>query len=308
MHPPDSQSDQVRISQGRTVRLGCVSYLNARPLIEGLEDAVDPADGASIQVKYNVPSRLLADLEAGLLDIALCPVIDFYSARVPLEIVPVGGIGCHGSTLTVRLCSRVPIKRISTVYADTDSHTSVILLQVVLAERFGLRPRMIAYDAREHTAGHRLAKDPESLLLIGDKVVNAPVDDTTYVHQIDLGQAWHDLTGLPFVFALWMARRGALLGQVPAILDQLRIRNSHRIDWIIQRHAQTHGWPTDLARHYLAQLLDFQLGSLQLEAINTFAKKAHRLGLIEHDQPLVVRETPDRSGGGSPRVDALDRR
>jgi len=127
----------------RVGRVGCVSFLNARPLIEGL----DASPAAS--VKFDVPSCLLADLEAHEVDVALCPVIDFQRSRCPLAIVPVGGIGCDGPTLTVRVFSQKPLEQLTRIYADTDSHTSVALMQVILDEVYGNRVEVIDLDARE---------------------------------------------------------------------------------------------------------------------------------------------------------------
>ncbi|MFW6059853.1 MAG: menaquinone biosynthetic enzyme MqnA/MqnD family protein [Phycisphaeraceae bacterium] len=266
--------------------VGCVSYLNAKPLIEGLDEIGDEA--ARPQVRYDVPARLLADLESGEVTIALCPVIDYFRAARPLAIVPAGGIGCMGRTLTVRLFSRVPIERIDAIHADTDSHTSVALLRVLLAEMHNIQPELIDYHAREHVAGHRLADAPEAMLLIGDKVVTDSPLAAAYPHQLDLGEAWHQLTGLPFVFAVWMALRGAELGDLPQRLVTVRQRNGARIATIVDRYAQRHGWPRDLATEYLRDILRFAVGDRELTAIRRFADLAARHGLIEEARPLSM--------------------
>src|SRR5205823_5157531 len=150
-------------------------------LIDGLEDNDDP------QVRFDVPSRLLHDLETGAVDIALCPVIDYQMSEHPLAIVPSGGIGCQGPTLTVRLFSRVPLESIRAVHADTDSHTSVVLMRVLMAERYGVKIRVIDFDARELSAR---ASDDQAVLLIGDKVVTNEPAIERYPFQMDLGEAW----------------------------------------------------------------------------------------------------------------------
>lgn len=268
-----------------TRRIGCVSYLNAKPLIEGVEK--DPGIPGTL-VKLDIPSRLLDDLLAGEVDIALCPVIDYFRSTTPLEIVPVGGIGCDGPTLTVRLFSRVPIDRITTIYADTDSHTSVALLRVLLHQRYGLTPTLIDYHARERVAGHKLITAPEAMLLIGDKVVADCPSEDEYPHQLDLGQAWRELTGLPFVFAVWLARRGAKLGDLPHQLDQQRIRNAARIAQIVDRHAAAHHWPRELATRYLGELLRYAIGPRECQAIERFGALAAQCGVIPASRPLVL--------------------
>ena len=96
----------------------------------------------AIDLQLDVPSRLLGGLEDGRFDVALLPVIDYQ--RLPgLRVLTAGGIGCDGPTLTVRLFSRAPIDQTRLLACDTDSHTSVALARVILAERFGLQPEFV---------------------------------------------------------------------------------------------------------------------------------------------------------------------
>jgi chorismate dehydratase len=264
-----------------THRIGCVSFLNAKPLIEGVG-----GDGET--VKFDVPSRLLNDLERGEVDIALCPVIDLQRSRLPLQIVPVGGIGCDGPTLTVRIYSRVPLDQVTGVYADTDSHTSIALMRVLLAELHSIKPRIIEYNAREHVAAGRVVTDPQTMLLIGDKVVTSAPPVEQYPHQLDLGEAWHELTGLPFVFAVWMTRQGTDLGDLPASLDRARRANETRIEAIVDQHAARLGWPRELAIQYLGHWLKYAIGPRQLEAIRLFFAKAQRHGVIDELREVRV--------------------
>lgn len=265
-----------------------MSYLNAKPLIDGLDAANDAAD-----VRYDVPSRLLTDLESGDVDLALCPVIDYARSRQPLTIVPVGGIGCQGSTLTVRLYSRVPIDRLEAVYVDTDSHTSATLLRVLLDRLYGIAPRLIDYDAHEQVAGGRVVDlqgvhGPEAMLLIGDKVVTDSPRAVAYPHQLDLGEAWHRMTGMPFVFAVWMTRVGENLGDLPERLTALRQHNAERIDVIVTRHAAEHHWPADLAQRYLGEILRYAIGETELRAIEHFFELARGVGAIDAIESMRV--------------------
>jgi len=255
-------------------RIGCVSFLNARPLIDGLDGH------EAMAIRYDVPSALLDDLLAGAVDIALCPVIDYQLSPAPLTIVPVGGIGCDGETLTVRLFSRVPLEDIDRVHVDTDSHTSIVLMQVVLADRFGVRPEVVRRTGE--------ADEAQALLLIGDKVVTDAPADEAYPHQLDLGEAWKRATGLPFVFAVWMARRDEPLGAAPALLERAQRENASRIDAIVEAWAPRRGWPSELARRYLGELLKYRVGRRELMAMERFFERAAALGLIDAARPLAL--------------------
>src|SRR5882757_4785757 len=195
-----------RAAPVRTLRVGSVSFLNAKPLIHGLETAED------LELSLAVPSRLLEGLRTGALDVALLPVID-YQRMDGLCIVPTGGIGCDGETLTVRIFSKCPVTEIKTLACDTDSHTSVALARVIFAELYGTRPNFVDWTREEE-------QPCDAKLLIGDKVVCE--EPLGFEHQVDLGSAWKELTGLPFVFAVWTARKGIDLGELPQRLEQAK--------------------------------------------------------------------------------------
>ncbi len=281
MPVPTKQSGHPASAGKRVYRIGCVGYLNAKPLIEGLEGLSNPV------VRLDVPSALVADLERGEVDIALCPVIDYYRAKRPMVVVPVGCIASDGATQTVRLFSKTAIDSITRVHADTDSHTSVALLRVLLSELHGLKPEVVAFDARGR-AEEGTPDSPEAMLLIGDKVVNDAPSAQAYPYQLDLGEAWKGLTGLPFVFAVWMTKRGTDLGGLPGQLDEQRLRNAKQIEAIADRHAASHGWDIGQAHNYLERVLSYRVGDEQVRAIECFAGYAAELGLIENARALEL--------------------
>lgn len=281
MPTPNRSQDDARPS--RQWRIGCVSYLNAKPVIHGLD--IQPG----VSVRYDVPSNLLEALLAGQVDIALCPVIDYYRNQARLAVVPVGGICSAGQTFTVRLYSRVPLEEITHVHVDTDSHTSVALLQILLKERYGVTPQLIPFDVAKRVASHQPLVDQPAMLLIGDKVVTDGPSTLDYPHQLDLGQAWNKHTGLPFVFATWLAMIDQPLGDLPAQLNHQRELNHPLRSQIADEYAPLHHWPADLARRYLTTLLHYQVGDAELQAMALFASKAHELGLVPLPAPAVLR-------------------
>ncbi len=252
------------------LRLSAVSFFNTAPLVYGLDR--DP----SLTIRFGVPSSLLEDLTHDRADVALLPVIDYQ--RLPdLRIIPATGIGCDGPTLTVRLFSRTPIARTRVLAADTDSHTSVILARVILHKRFGLTPEIIPLD--------RATDAPyETRLLIGDKVVTD--EPRGFDHQLDLGAAWKDLTGLPFTFAVWTARGGLDVSDLPQRLERALECGLANVEHLIQTHALPRRWPADIARRYLMEYLKFRIGPRHVEAIRRFHTMAHESGLIDRCEAL----------------------
>jgi chorismate dehydratase len=260
--------------------VGCVSFLNARPLIDGLEEE------SGVRLLSDVPSRLLEVLLSRQASVALCPTIDYQSAPERLCVVPVGAIGSEATTMTVRVFSRQPFAGIDRMAVDADSRTSVALLQVVLHELYRIRPSLTSFN--HHTAPTQFGAETDALLLIGDKVVASSPDPDQFPHQLDLGEAWHQITGLPFVFATWMTPLGTDLGELPRLLRRRRDLNRGRIREIVLSCAAEHGWTADLAELYLGSLLRYELGQRELKGMTVFWERCHELGLIEKVRPLVL--------------------
>lgn len=260
-------------------RLGVVRYLNTLPLIDGLERL------AGLELRHEVPARLVELLEAGALDMALCSTIDLARSSVPLQIVPGGCLGCHGETLTVRLFARRAFAKIRTLDADAESHTSVVLAQVLLRELHGVRPTVRAW--RDEEGSRDWSKAGDALLLIGDKAVLHAPPASHFPVQMDLGEAWAALTELPFVFAVWMTRadlapeRRARLATIASVLDHQRRHNGERIESIVATHAAQRGWARETAQRYLGELLDFEFTAKHAEGLERFMALAANHGLID---------------------------
>ncbi len=264
----------TRPTQNAT-KLGSVSFLNAKPLIYGLDEADD------IALTLDVPAKLIDGLRDRRFDVALLPIIDF-QRLAGLRILTSGGIGCDGQTLTVRIFSKVPVKKIRNLACDIHSHSSVALARVILSEGYGLRPDFVDLD---HARPGRAA-DVEACLLIGDKVVcEEPIG---FPHQIDLGEEWKKITGLPFVFAAWVAHADVELGDLPDRLVLAKQQGLAHVDEIVQRYAIPRGWPAGLAHQYMTAYLNYDIGPRQLDAIRLFHRLAAKVGMIEQVWDLRV--------------------
>ena len=257
-------------------RIASVSFVNARPLICGLGAQAD------VDLKLAVPSGLLALLEDNQADVALLPTIDYQRTK-GLIVLPAGGISSDGPTLTVRIFSRVPTAQIRSLACDPDSHTSVALARIILAQRYDLHAELCDLA--------RASNSPDQArLLIGDKVVCE--EPAGFPHQLDLGEEWKAMTGLSFVFAAWMARPEADLAGLHERLSEAKQRGRAEIERIVATHAVPRGWPAALARQYLTKNLQFDIGPRELEAIRQFHQLAAELGIIVAAQELKVFEPP----------------
>lgn len=263
-------------------RLGVVSFLNSRPLIAGL------ADDPRITLTFDVPAALPGRLERGEVDAALVPIIDVLRHADRWRIVSDAGIGCDGETMTVRVFSQAPPDRIDTLWADTDSHTSVALATALWRELFGRDLELRRLDARSQRPD-----DLPAVLLIGDKVVGP--GRGRFAYEVDLGGAWRQHTGLPFVFAVWAVRNSESMETDPAsansllatrysplaaLLGAARDRGVATAAEIAERDGPRLGWPVELARRYLTRCLTFRLDGRHIAGAERFARQCRACGLV----------------------------
>ena len=266
----------------RTVRIGAVSYLNTKPLIWGLEQDA-PAEG--IELSLDVPSVLARRMAGGELDLALLPVIELATIGAT-ELVPGLAITTHGAARSVLLVARRPLEELRSVALDGESRTSNALARVLLAERYGSRPRFATgpLDLERALALH------DAAVRIGDKALFEPRPDGASVH--DLGLAWTEATGLPFVFAVWAARPGVLDPPLVRLLHDSRRRGAAALERIAESFTWNGRRDAALVREYLMDHIHYRLGDGEIEAMRRFFLGAARLGLIERPPAIVL--APDR--------------
>ncbi len=251
-----------------TLRIGAVSYLNSRPLIFQLSQVAPHA-----QLILDLPSRLADQLEAGRLDVALIPSIE-YLRHPEYTIVYDACIACRGPVLSVKLLSRVAIGSIRSMALDEGSRTSIALARILLDERFGIRPELESLPI-----GGRLEDiSADAVLLIGDRAISPPA--AGFVDQWDLGQHWWQWSGLPFVFALWAARPGVDIERVGQTLATARDRGLTQLKEIAHDGAADVGLTTDACQSYLCNNLHFFFGPEEQEGLRLFHNRATALGLV----------------------------
>lgn len=276
------------------LKLGAVSYLNTKPLVAGLKERLRRDVHPEAKLSFDLPSRLAASLGRGELDIALIPAIEYFRGD-GYEIVSNAVIGCRGPVWSVRLLSRVPVEQIKTLAMDEGSRTSQALVQVLLWEQYGLRPQLLPFPI--HATAESI--DSDALLMIGDRAMHPPAG--VYREIWDLGDRWCRWTELPFVFAVWAARRGLRndglrndghgvecvpgeggvdLAAVERVLERSRDEGLASFESIAEQHAGPLGLTTADCVSYFARNLHFNLGPGELRGLERFRQAATQLGLL----------------------------
>ena len=249
------------------VRIGAVNYLNTRPLVYNLERLAPKA-----QLSLDLPSRLADRLAEGALDVALIPVIEYFRGD-GYTIVPNIAIATRGPALSVTLFSRVPWAQICRVALDEGSRTSAALTQILLRDRHGLTPQLQPLP----TSATAEESDADAVLLIGDRAMKSCLPGYRFAY--DLGQEWHDWTGLSFVYAFWAVRAGADLGGVEKALEESKRQGLAHVGEIAAAEAPKLGLDAGYCRRYLETVIRFNLGPREVDGLQRFYDLASELGL-----------------------------
>jgi len=259
------------------LRLGVVSYLNSKPLLEDLAVLLPDAD-----IRLDYPSRLADQLAAEELDVALIPSVEYFRGfRQNYEIVSDACVAARGPVLSVKLYSRVQPGKIRTLALDEGSRTSATLARILLAERYGVTPAVEPLPLTCSLSDTRA----DAILLIGDRAMYPPEEEFPVTW--DLGEEWFHWTGLPFVFAMWVARPGLDLEPIEAALSEARDRGVNQAGEIARREAPLLGLPLPTTMHYLTRNLHFRLASAERTGLRLFHQLAARNGLAPEGVDLV---------------------
>ena len=258
------------------LRIGAVTYLNTKPLVHGLAQLL-PND----KLLFDYPSRLADSLAEGSLDIALIPSIEL-ADHPTWEIVSDACIGCVGPVLSVKVMFRVPPAEVRTLALDEGSRTSVVLAQILLHKLHRVRPKLSTLP---------LGSEPEqveadAVLVIGDRAICN--DDSRFVEVWDLGEQWCRWSGLPMVFAMWVARPQVATTEVSNAFSTARDNGCRNLTEIASEQSAEMKLPLELLERYLCQNLHFHMGSEQLQGLEMFYQCAAELNLIQQPPRLAT--------------------
>ncbi len=248
--------------------VGCVPFVNARPLVAWFESL---GSESPVEVIYAVPSKLPKMLDDGEAQAVL--VSSYETLRTPGRTIADGVcIGSDGPAESVKLFSRVPFGQIKTLAFDQSSLTSNALALGVLRETYGANP---VADNCPPDLDTMLAEH-DACVLIGDIGMQT---DAKGLLTLDLGQAWKDMIGLPFVWAAWVGRDD-LAPELVELLNESWKWGRQRIDQVVEDAAAKSGWDLATTDRYLRRTMRYDLDGPAKEGLNTFALMLARNGVL----------------------------
>jgi len=267
------------VSAGARVRLGAVGYLNARPLVYGLDRL------PRFDLRYDIPSECANLLHAHAIDVGLIPSIEYLRGPRPYAFVPGPAVTSRGPVASVAIYTRVEPRNIRSIAMDTSSRTSVALATVMMRRAFGVTPDAVPM-APDLDA--MLAR-ADAALIIGDNALFLdPQPESTIrnpqsaITKIDLGHLWTESTGLPFVYAVWAGWPDALNEEDVRLLQRARDEGVADADEVARAYYPDDPVRQAVARRYLRDNIRYVLGADELEGLRTFFRYAAEAGLVQN--------------------------
>jgi chorismate dehydratase len=264
------------------IRIGAVTYLNARPLVYGL----DRDDRFAI--RYDIPSECARLLHAHETDIGLIPSIEYLRGPSEYWIVPGPAVISRGAVASVAIFTRREPGDIRTIAMDTSSRTSVALARVMLRRRFDVTPQAVAMAPDLET----MLAQADAALIIGDTALFLD-HEAAGAAKIDLGEEWTAMTGLPFVYACWTGWPGAVTPHDVTVLQRARDAGATQSDAVAAAYYPDDTPRQAVARRYLRDNIQYVLGNDAVEGLRTFYRYASELELVTFDGTLRFYDVED---------------
>lgn len=262
------------------MRLGRIPWINALPVNAAMDRGVIPSPAIVVSATAAELNDLLA---AGELDLSVISAVEYARDASSYHLLPDLAISCDGPVQSVALFSKRPLDELdgATVLRTASSRTSLLLLELLCRHVWQVRPNFatVRAEANDLASLHSLPHD--AVLVIGDAALHLRASGT-YPVFADLGEAWKAWTGLPFVFAVWAARRDADRGGALAVHADLlasRAWGMAHLDLLAREASTSTGIPEPMCRAYLGDL-DYDLSYRHLAGLTEFFGRLAADGLV----------------------------
>jgi chorismate dehydratase len=240
------------------MKISVVSYLNSKPFIRGLETLAEEDFTYSLDIPSVCAKKLLNDeVDIGLIPVAVLRDIPNY------QIISKYCIGAVGKVDSVKLYSHVPLEKITHITLDYHSRTSVALVRVLARELWKINPiwEPATEGYEQHVSGTHAA------VIIGDRTFAI---NGTFPYEYDLAEGWEQLTGLPFVFAVWASKK-PLDPTLENKFSEALEKGIAQIQNVVEENSRI--YPGVDVNKYLTQSISYPLDTAKREALQLFLSK-----------------------------------
>jgi len=233
-----------------------VGYLNTVPLLYGLQHSNN-----KYTISLDIPAKCYMQFKSESCDVALLPV-----GVLPLlsdhQLITNVCIGCNGDVRTVCIFSHLPIEQVSTIHLDNHSRTSVLLARMLIANHWSLDMKYISSDVNTMSASG--LRNDEAVLMIGDKVFEVEND---YEYKYDLGKEWKTFTGLPFAFAVWVAKPHVTQEQINQLSKDLNFGIENTAQALAEHQEEDNAFDLE---EYFKRHIDYHFDDAKKEALHLY--------------------------------------
>tara|TARA_Y100000588_G_C14240946_1_gene919309 strand:- start:939 stop:1733 length:795 start_codon:yes stop_codon:yes gene_type:complete len=258
------------------IRVSAVEYLNARPLVHGLEDK-----SKLFSLDFAVPAKCATNLHESAVELALIPSIE-YLQRSDYLVVPNIAVASDGPVASVALFSQRPATAIRSVAVDSSSRTAGALLRILCAHWFEIEPTLVKMSPDLPT----MLKRCDAALLIGDRALFTEYE-TAGLEKIDLGEEWRAMTDTSFVWSFWAGREGALKSEHLEALQEARDGGVNALDKIAERFAPpSEEDAVEVTQSYLRDNVFYSLGEREREGLKKFFESAVDIGVVPQSRKI----------------------
>ena len=262
------------------MRLGRIPWINCYPVYGAIDRGIVPIGAELVTGTASELNDLLA---AGELDVSAVSAVEYARNAAAYHLLPDLAITCDGPVHSVALFSRRPVEQLSgaTVLLSASSRTSILLLELLCRHRWKIAPRFATVRAEAMDLESLAGLPHEAVLVIGDAALLLTARGD-YPIKLDLGAEWQSWTGLPFVFAVWAARRSAPAEPVRAVHHSLlesRAWGLSHLDELAADAARRTGVAESVCRAYLGDL-DYALSYRHLAGLTDFFRRLAQDGLV----------------------------
>jgi len=291
------------------LRISIVEFLNTAPLVWGFTEG--PLEGR-YELSFAVPSQCAEDLRAGRADVGIIPSIE-YQRMEDVVALPGMAVASKNEVRSILVISKMPIEHVQRFALDTNSRSSVGLVRLLCRGHWNIAPEFV--DAAPNPDA--MLAQADAALIIGDPALGLrakvdaleakvpgsepccdgdpneqPVKDVETLFVYDVAQQWREMTGLPCVLAIWVARRGTVTPEIVADFQASRAYGLARIGEIAEAAALKLELPPRALEKYLTENIDFSLDEENLAGLTRYFEECAAAGLIPRARALEFVAAP----------------